>query len=185
MRLSLSILCLVLALTACGRTEPIQSKLESKPPERALRALPNKNRQLSGLQPSPEVLARLVLQYLVEGKQSDLRSLLVTEDEFCKYLWPEFPANDIPNVTCEWVWGMDEAKSLSSLAGLTQRRGGKKYELLAVELGEPIEYKTFRIHKKAMVLIKEENAQPEKVALFGPILEIDDGYKLYSYYTRD
>lgn len=114
-----------------------------------------------------------------------MRSLLVTESEFCEYLWPEFPANDIPNVTCEWVWGMDEAKSLSSLAGLTQGRGGKKYELLAVELSEPIEYKTFRIHKKTAVLVREGSSQPEKISLFGPILEIDGGYKLYSYYDRD
>lgn len=178
------ILCLALALVACGKTEPVYTPDTPQETPRASKS-PNFNRGLANLQTSPEALARQILAQLIQGNKKALRELLVDQKEFCKYLWPEFPAHDIPNTTCEWVWGMDEAKSLSSLQRLLDTYAGKKYEFIGLDLGQPLEYKTFRIHKNPVVVIKDQAGKIESVALFGPILEIDGGYKLYSYYSRD
>ncbi|MCS6886167.1 MAG: hypothetical protein RMM17_14180 [Acidobacteriota bacterium] len=183
----ISLICLVVTI-GCDKTNSASPEASSFLPRKVvfpkLPALPNLNRSLLNLQPDPKVLAEKVLRALAEGDRKSLKQLLVTEDEFCKYLWPEFPANDIPNVTCEWVWSMDEAKSMAALNELLQVRSGKQYELVAIDAGEVIEYKTFRIYKGPKLLLRRGDSL-EEMALFGPILEIDGSYKLYSFYTRE
>ncbi|MBL8151080.1 MAG: hypothetical protein JNN15_14225 [Blastocatellia bacterium] len=143
------------------------------------------SRLLLNSQPSPQALANKVLEKLTAKDRAGLKALVITQEEFCNYLWPEFPAYGTPGATCDWVWGMDEAKSNSSLGGAINRLGGKEFKLLAIDFKEkPQIYKTYKIHMHPLVTVQVDGEEL-KGEVFGPVVELDGQYKLYSFYTRE
>jgi hypothetical protein len=151
-------------------------------PAPAISAAPRGPRPVINSRSSPEALAGRFLELLAAEDREGVRSLRVTRDEFCKYVWPELASSRVPNVTCEFAW--DQA-TLNSNAGFNEiwpSHKGKRYEIVSLEFLKGVDaYPTYKVHKKPLLLVKDENGARKEVRFFGSMLELDGQYKLFSF----
>jgi hypothetical protein len=139
-------------------------------------------RPLSNAQPSAVALARRFLQLLASGDVQTMRSLRLTKQEFCQYVFRELPSSKIPNVTCDFVWDQATLKSISGMSEMLPRHKGKQYELISVGFAKGTDqYPTYRVHKEAHLVVKDESGAETEVRLFGSMLEMDGQFKLFSF----
>jgi hypothetical protein len=132
--------------------------------------------------PSPEVLANRVLDALAADDQKALRSLRITRDEFCSYLWPEMPSSRIPNVECNWVWDQATLKSNAGLHEVLSSHRGKRYRLEALRFVGGIDnYRSYRVHKDPQLTVIDQKGSRRQLRFFGSLLELGGQYKLFSF----
>lgn len=179
-----AVLACALMAQGCGKRESMDSlsaasaPLPTPPP----RSKPPEPRPLINGQPSPEAVAKRFLEYLSLNDAKAIQSLRLTKQEFCEYVWPELPASQVPNVTCDWAWGQATLKSDGGLSELMPAHGGKGYELVKVRFaGGTEEHYTYRIHKDTRLTLKDRNGAQREVKILGSMLELDGKYKLFSY----
>jgi len=132
---------------------------------------------------SPESLSRAVLAALEAGDYRTLRSYALSKDEFRLYVWLELPASRPGrNLPLSYVWGDLDQKSTNCLRRLVAGRGGRRHELVRVEFdGETTPYQSFKVHRDARLVVRDEEGQVESVNFFGSIIEWNGRYKLFSY----
>jgi len=132
---------------------------------------------------SPEALARVVLTALAERDQATLLALPLSDTEFRTIVWPELPSSRPEvNLPVAYAWGDLRTKSLGHLGATLNRWGGRRLELAGVEFrGETTAYATYSVHRDPVVRVRVEGGEPERVRLFGSILERDGRFKLFSY----
>lgn len=154
------LLCL-LAFTACGGPQPIP---------------------LAPSYESKDAAVQAFLGALAARDRAALESMVITETEFKKYIWPELPSS-APDVgmPVDYVWGDTAQKNQGYLAQLLADHGGQRYELIAVSFaGETTDYGRFRVHRKTTLDLKgPKGAQTLK--LFGSMIESDGHWKIYSF----
>lgn len=139
-------------------------------------------RSLANAQASAEALSRNFLKALANRDRAAIEGLRLTRDEFCQAVFPELPASKLPNVTCDFVWQQATLKSLSGLSEMYAIHQGRRYEFVALRFAKGTDaYPTYRVHKESHLLVKDENGRQQEIRLFGSMLEIDGGYKLFSF----
>ncbi|MEW6209699.1 MAG: hypothetical protein AB1631_15125 [Acidobacteriota bacterium] len=127
-------------------------------------------------------MARSFLDALAAGDEGAIRSLRITRQEFCDYVWPELPSSRTPNVTCDWVWDQATLKSVSGLVEMLSAHKGKRYRLVSLRFaGGSEQYKSYRVHKETLVRVRDEKGDEKELRLFGSMLEMDDQFKLFSF----
>jgi hypothetical protein len=135
-------------------------------------------------EPSAEAVANRVLEALAKKDEESLKNLVVTKDEFCTQVWPELPSSKINNLTCDWVWGAFGPSSLIGMHDILAQQGGQHYSLVRLRYAKgTTEYKGFKVHEDARVVVKDSAGQEKELKLFGSILEYDGQFKLFSYIT--
>jgi hypothetical protein len=133
-------------------------------------------------QPSAEALAERVLQSLAQRDEPALKSLVLTKDEFCKYVWPELPSSKIKNLTCDWVWDSYDPSSLAGLRGTLKAHGGKRYTLVRLRFAKGItEYKGYKVHEDTRMVVRDHTGKEMELKLCGSMLEYAGQFKLFSY----
>jgi hypothetical protein len=133
-------------------------------------------------QPSAEVLAGKVLEALAQRDDQGLKDLVITKEEFCRYVWPELPSSKTPNLTCDWVWNAFEPGDIAGRRQIMARHGGKQCSLIRLRSARGItEYKSFRVHEDVRVTVRDSAGKEEELKLFGSILEYGGQFKLFSY----
>jgi len=132
---------------------------------------------------SVEDLARQFLDALHEEDGQSILDLAVSREEFEQFVWPELPASRPgANLTAEFVWNQLNMRSQADIRGTFSRNKGKKWELLEVRFEEKVqEYPSFRIHKDAMLIVRDESGQKREMNLFGSIIELDGEFKIFSF----
>lgn len=138
---------------------------------------------VAGALPTPEALAAAVLDAVAARDIAQLRALAVTEAEFRSRIWPELPASRPErNLTAEYVWRDLAQKSEASLGSLLARQGGQRLTLRAVDFrGETTPYATFAVSRKTELVVADEGGAEQRVRVFGSVLRIDGGVKVFSY----
>ncbi|HVF88722.1 MAG TPA: hypothetical protein VNH22_01570 [Blastocatellia bacterium] len=127
-------------------------------------------------------MAKRFLEYLAGNDVKAIQSLRLTKREFCEYVWPELPASQVPNLTCDWAWEQATLKSDGGLGELLSPHGGMRYELVQVRFAGGVEeHYTFRIHKDTRLTLKDRNGTRKEVKILGSMLELDGKYKLFSF----
>jgi hypothetical protein len=132
---------------------------------------------------SPEALAREVLK-LVEFRDTHrLGQLALSEREFADLVWPELPASRPErNLPLDYVWGDLRTKSRAHLGRIAEQFGGRRYELVGVSFrGETTTYRSYVVHRKAELIVREADGHEDRLRLFGSVLERDGRYKLFSF----
>ena len=106
-------------------------------------------------------------------------------DEFRLHVWPELPSSRPErNVPFEYAWGDLHQKSINSLRRTFHRFAGRSLTFLSIEFeDETTPYQTFKVHRDARVLVRDEQGSELRLDLFGSILEKDDRFKLFSFVT--
>lgn len=144
---------------------------------------PEPGRELSNAQPSPEALASRFLERLAADDLEGMKSLRLTQQEFCTVVFPELPASKLPNVSCDWVWSQATLKSMAGLTRTLNVHRGEQWELISVRFAGTEEHQTYRVLKDPTVSVRDMNGKVENLRLFGSVLELDGQYKLFSFVT--
>ncbi|MBX7152862.1 hypothetical protein K1X84_14630 [bacterium] len=130
---------------------------------------------------SIDALAEKVLKAIESNDAQTLDGLRINQEEFKKYLWPEFPAskNDVPY---DFAWDNLNGKTIKGLRRALSDYGTQTFELESVSFKEGIEeYPTFKIHTKTVLHVKDKVGNEKKLEFCGSIVERNGEYKLLSY----
>ncbi len=143
---------------------------------------PPEPRYLANAQTSPEALTRSFLDSLAASDIPGMKRLRITKKEFCWYVWPELPASQLPNISCDFAWSQATLNSLAGLSSVLSDYGGRRFELVSLRFAGGSEvYPSYVVHKDTRVTIRDENGQEHEVRLFGSMLELDGTFKLFSF----
>lgn len=137
--------------------------------------------ELSNSCNSIDALAEKVLKAIESNDAQTLDGLRINQEEFKKYLWPEFPAskNDVPY---DFAWDNLNGKTIKGLRRALSDYGTQTFELESVSFKEGIEeYPTFKIHTKTVLHVKDKVGNEKKLEFCGSIVERNGEYKLLSY----
>jgi hypothetical protein len=131
---------------------------------------------------SKDDAASAFLTALWARDRDTLVTLVVSETEFLKHIWPALPASR-PDVgmPAGRAWAEQAQKNAHYLAQTLDEHGGRRYELVAVSFGAPATtYGAFTIHPDTTLDIRDESGVRD-VRLFGSMIESGGRWKVYSY----
>ena len=161
MRLFLAFICFCAA--GCGTVNPLKSTA-----------------------PSPELVARAILQALVVRDAAALHRIALTEYEFRDHVWPQLPAaRPERNLPFSYVWGDLHQKSEQALARILQQHGGRRYDLQRVEFAGRTDYATYRVHREARLHVRDSSGTAREIRLCGSMVEKEGTWKVFSYVVND
>ena len=131
---------------------------------------------------SKDAIAEAFLRALAARDQAALETLVVSEVEFRKYIWPKLPAS-APDVgmPLDYVWSDTRLKNAGHLARLLSDHGGSTYKLVAVTFaGETTDYGPYRVHRETTLDVRGPKGA-EALRLFGSLVESGGRWKIYSF----
>lgn len=132
--------------------------------------------------PSPEALARALLDALADGDRPALERLALSEREFRDHVWPELPAaRPERNLPFSYVWGDLRQKSGESLSKSLSEHGGRRYALEAVEFEDETDYRRYRVHREAGLRVRDEQGDEVTIHVCGSMIVKDGRWKVFSY----
>ena len=151
-------------------------------PAPAVSSTPRGPRPLINSRSNPEALAERFLELLAAEDREGVLSLRLTQEEFCKHVWPELPSSRVPNVTCEFAWNQATLNSDAGFNEVWPMHKGKRYKLVSLKFSKGIDlYSTYRVHKEPELVVKDEKGAEHGLRLFGSMLEMDGQFKLFSF----
>lgn len=138
---------------------------------------------LDHLEPSAEHVARAVLAAVERHDVSRLHLLAISEREFQTRVWPGLPAaRPGRNLPWSYVWTDLRQKSNANLKRTLSEHGGRRYELRTLRfLGESTKYADYRVHRSAVLLVRDISGAPHELRVLGSMIEADGGWKVFSY----
>ena len=139
--------------------------------------------RLAAAQASAPELAQAVLAALERRDLTSLRAVALDEQEFRDEVWPELPsARRERNLPFSYVWGELRQKSEAGLAQTLASHGGQHYDLIAVRfLDDTTQYKSYLVHRKAELTVKDTAGTQTQLRVFGSVLEKNGRFKVFSY----
>jgi hypothetical protein len=152
----------------------------------ALAAACNARPPLAHTSPSPETLARAVLDAVNTGDRARLETIALSEAEFRDHVWPELPAaRPERNLPLSYVWGDLQQKSSQQLSVTLRQHGGKRYALVKLTFSDVTPYAGFKVHRKATFHVRDASGHETDVRLCGSMIEQDGAWKVFSYVVED
>jgi hypothetical protein len=138
---------------------------------------------MADAKPSPEALARGVLDALERKDRPALEALALSEQEFRAYVWPDLPAaRPERNLPFSYVWGDLRTKSRASLGTTLAAHGGRRYELIRVHFaGEATRYSRSEVRRDTVLTVRDSEGVEQELRLYGSSLRQGDGWKVFSY----
>lgn len=132
---------------------------------------------------SIEVLAGAFLDAIARADAQALRDLLVTEEEFHAWLWPEFPMSDpAMNVPEGFAWRNLAVKSDKGLRKILREHGGRRYEVRWVRFVEDAEdYPSFRVLGGTRIDVRDGQGAPVTITAAGSVVQLNGHYKFMSF----
>lgn len=140
--------------------------------------------ELESGQPSIRALAELALQAIEARDLEALNSLRVTEQEYKKVFFPEFPeAQPGHNLSSDFQWFHLNMKSLKGLKDAIEEYGGQSFELMDIVVTQGTqEYKSFKAHKKVELKVRRAtDGQELQIRVFGSVVERYGQFKIFSF----
>jgi hypothetical protein len=136
---------------------------------------------------SADGLVRDVLEAFAARDDQRLRGLALTEEEFRRRVWPSLPAaRPERNLPFSYVWGDLQQKSESRLRTVLAVHGGRPYHLSAIRFaGGTTEYPGFRVHRDAVLTVRDTAGARHDLRLFGSVLEMNGAWKVFSFNAAD
>jgi len=131
-----------------------------------------------------EALVHKVLDALGRQDEGTLSSLVLTEEEYRRYIWPALPLSKIEQWQKQYafVWGQVSARSSHGLEIVLQKYGGQQFEYRNLRVaGGTAPYAECIIHKDVRITVKDSSGREQEIKLFGSIVEIKDQFKIMSF----
>ena len=139
--------------------------------------------EFAGGAPSAEALAQLVLDSFQNTNEMQLHEVRVTQSEFTRLLWREFPqSRPITNIQAGDAWSMISTSSLAGAGKAYGLYGGRKLDVVGIEKGNIMEYRNFNLWRDVVVRARDTETGEELRLDFMPaIAERHGRYKVFSY----
>jgi hypothetical protein len=141
---------------------------------------------LANTHPSAASLASALLAALAGGDRTALEALALSETEFRDHVWPQLPAaRPERNLPFSYVWADLRQKSALSLTNVLSREGGKRYQLVGIRFDGETDYRTYRVHREAMLRVRDPGGEETDLRMCGSMIEQDGNWKVFSYVVGD
>jgi hypothetical protein len=142
---------------------------------------------LANAQPTADALAREVLTALARQDPARLESLALNEEEFRRHVWPALPAaRPERNLPVSYVWGDLRQKGEMRLRAILGAHSGRRYQLQSVTFsGGMTEYSGFRVHRDALLKVRDSTGADHELRPFGSAIEKDGAWKVFSFNVGD
>ncbi|HUE89391.1 MAG TPA: hypothetical protein VMO26_25205 [Vicinamibacterales bacterium] len=136
---------------------------------------------------SADDLVREVLAAFASRDDGRLRALALDEEEFRRHVWPSLPAaRPERNLPFDYVWGDLQQKSDNRLRANLGMHGGRSYQLRGITFsGGTTEYSRFRVHRDALLEVRDSAGADHEIRLFGSAIEMDGAWKVFSFNADD
>ena len=141
---------------------------------------------LSNACTSVEEIGRKVLEAVAQNDLERLEAMVITEEEYRKFIWPQSPVSKIEKWQehYDFVWNQQDSRSRHSLRSMLSRYGGKTYQLVSVRFDdETTNHNTYKAHRDARLIVIKSDGTEVELNLFGSIVEMNGQYKIMSFYT--
>jgi hypothetical protein len=144
-------------------------------------------RPLHNSHPTPQALARAVLDAVERRDDAALRRLAITEEEFRNHVWPELPAARAErNMPMSYVWSDLHQKSEGGLRTILAEHGGERYQLIDVRFdGDSTDYAAYLVHRESVFVVRKGSDAPVDLRLCGSLVEKDGAWKVFSFVVDD
>ncbi len=142
---------------------------------------------LTNTHDSAESLVLDVLAAFVSRDHERLLTLALSEEEFRRHVWLGLPAaRPERNLPFSYVWGDLRQKSDHRLRVNLVIHGGRGYQLQRITFsGGSTEYAGFRVHRDAVLEVRNDTGITHEIRLFGSAVEIEGGWKVFSFNAGD
>jgi hypothetical protein len=142
---------------------------------------------LANTQPTADALAREVLTALARQDPSRLEALALNEEEFRRHVWPGLPAaRPERNLPFSYVWGDLRQKGEMRRRATLGAHSGRRYQLQSITFsGGMTEYSGFRVHRDALLRVRDSAGADHELRPFGSAIEKDGAWKVFSFNVGD
>lgn len=190
--ISAAILSVILLLPSC--TSHPESPAGSNRQEGAAAgpgSLEPHTMRLQGAAGSIDALVKSAIDAYAAGDTVALQRLLITAEEFDRYLYPEFgqhypAARDTSVQAREFVRENHMRAAAKGLRKSLKELGGRRMELISVGFRDGAKrFSTYTIHEGTEVKVWLEDGSEGDLPALGSIVEMDGRYKLLSYRDRE
>ncbi len=185
-----SVLLMACGFLCCGSQPKPGPEPQGTISAASLAALPGTAMRLQHGSGTVDGLAAEALKALASGDTTALLGLLVSEQEFQKYLYPEFglhypAARDTSAQARQFVWEQHSLNAMKALRKAMRELGGRRMELVRVEFREGgRRFDSYTMYEGTEVTVRLENGEVAGLLAFGAIVEMDGVYKFLSYRDR-
>jgi hypothetical protein len=144
--------------------------------------VPKIDMPLRGGRRSLDGLAQAIVASLHVPSDDSLFALCVTESEFSRILWPEFPQSRPAtgwSASDAWMVLYPRLRSGSRAAWLDAQ--DHRYRFVRAESRKPPHmYTNFRLHDDIVLVVKDEYDQSQRLPFVRSIVERNGTFKIYS-----
>jgi hypothetical protein len=140
---------------------------------------------------SARELAEAAVNALSARDTARLTALLIGEDQFNRYLYPEFgmhfpAAQDTSEQARRFIWENHYLGALKGMKRALRELGGVPMALVAVTFtGGTQHYRTYTIHQGTEVRVKLDNGSEADLLALGSVVEMDGRFKLLSFEEQE
>lgn len=133
---------------------------------------------------SMDEFGRLVVAALNARDGLELHSLRVTQGEFEKVIWREFPqSRPITNITAADAWSLSDPRSRTAVSRAVSAHGGRRLRFLTIESGSVQTFTNFLLHRDVVInAVDEGTAEIHKLTLAPSIAERKGRFKALLYH---
>jgi len=86
------------------------------------------------------------------------------------------------SLTADYVWSDLAAKSGAALRHAVREHAGRRLSLERIRFaGGTTQYRTYLVHRNAVVTIRDGAGAPQDLRLFGSVIERSGRFKIFSY----
>jgi hypothetical protein len=136
---------------------------------------------------SPEALLKQVLVGLEARDEKSLQELVITEEEFKKYVWPHLQGtlSSIGRVRADQYFVTYMKASDAGLADRLNALGGQKWEVVKVNFGAERKGKGHRILSHAEAVLRNSSGEQKTFPIAGTVLDEGGTYKIATFWVRE
>ncbi len=132
-------------------------------------------------EPSKERLIKRALSAIEDRDALALKKIMITEQDFRNYIWPELPAKK-NNAPYDYIWSQMAMKSGLGIENIMNTLGGIKMTFRDCAFEDSMEsYSGFTIYSGAIVRVEGQQDLERKLRVFGSIVERAGEFKILSY----
>lgn len=182
---------LALVLASCtSRTEPA-SGMKARASAAGIGVPVSSAVQLSESAGSVDALVKEALNAYAGSDTATLERMLITQQEFDNYLYPEFgrhypAARDTGRQVREFIWNNHMLSAAKAMRKSLRELGGQRMELISVNFKDGVkDFGSYKIHEGTEVKVRLNDGDDAEMMALGSIVEMNGRYKLLSYRDRE
>lgn len=132
--------------------------------------------------PALDALGRAVVRALRRAQADSLRALCVTEREFERILWREFPqSRPVTGLEAADAWALLGPRNLGGTARALNAYAGRSLTFVRWDRADTVaRYRNFRLHQGLSLVVRDADGREESLDVVRAVAERRGRFKIYS-----